>query len=290
MDPVQTVAVLGTGTMGAPMAANMARAGLAVRAWNRTRSKAEPLADEGVTVCDTPAEAAQGARAVVTVLFDTDAVAAAVPGALDAAGPGTVWIQAATVGVDGCRRLADLAAEHGAVYVDAPVLGTRKPAEDAQLVVLASGPEEATEACRPVFDAIGRMPRWLGPAGAGSRLKLVVNSWVLAVNSGTAAAVALAEGFGLDPQLFFDTIEGGPLDCRYAHLKGAAILARQLAPSFTLTGAAKDTSLILAGARDAGATLGMAEGILSDLQRAVDSGHGSEDMAAVYFAYRNGRS
>src|SRR5271165_3406993 len=106
-----TVAVLGTGAMGAPMAANIARAGMGLRVWDRTRAKAEELGGAGVTVCDTPAEAASGADLVLTMLFDAEAVAAAVEGdtgALGAMGASTVWLQCATVGTAGCEHLADL--------------------------------------------------------------------------------------------------------------------------------------------------------------------------------------
>lgn len=279
-----TVAVLGTGTMGRPMAANMARAGMDVAVWNRTRAAAEPLAEVGARVCDEPGQAVSGADVIVTMLFDADVTAEVMGAALAQAQPGVVWAQCATVGVDGCRRLATLAEESGAVYVDAPVLGTRQPAENAQLVVLASGPEEARPACQPVFDAVGTVRSWLGPAGVGSRLKMVVNSWVLAVNSGTATAMAMARRLDVDPRMFFGSIEGGALDCAYAHIKGDAIGSRSFSPNFTVSGALKDCSLALDAVSGSGPALGELEGIRADLSRAVEGGHGGEDMAAVYLA------
>lgn len=172
-----TVAVLGTGIMGAAMARNLLSADMRVRAWNRTREKAEPLAEDGARVVDTPTEAADGAGFLVTRLSDADAVEEAVGGdVLPALAEGGVWLQMSTVGTEGSERLEELAAEHGVAYVDAPVLGTRRPAEQGQLIVLASGPEEVRERCRPLFEAVSSKTPWLGPAGAGSRLKLVVNN------------------------------------------------------------------------------------------------------------------
>ncbi|MCW2609834.1 MAG: mmsB [Cryptosporangiaceae bacterium] len=289
MATTPTVALLGTGIMGSGMARSMLRAGLPLRVWNRTTAKARPLADEGAVVAETPAEAVRGADIVVTMLQDTVAVEAAMAaddGAGHAARDGTIWIQSSTVGVDGAARLAALAVRCALVYVDAPVLGTREPAEKGALTVLASGPEEAREPCTPVFDAIGNRTLWLGPAGNGSRLKMVVNSWVLALAEATAEAIALAEGLRLDPRLFLDTIAGTGTDSPYAHTKGEAILARRFDPSFPLRGAEKDARLILEAAADAGVDMGLTAAAQRHLARALELGHGDDDMAAVYLVHR----
>lgn len=152
------IAVLGTGIMGAAMARNLISAGMEVRAWNRSREKAEPLAESGAKVADSPAEAAEGAGFVLTMLANADAVAEPVggeDGALSALPDDGVWLQMSTVGLEGHERLARVAEEHDVAYVDAPVLGTRQPAEQGQLIVLASGPEEVRGRCEPVFDAVG---------------------------------------------------------------------------------------------------------------------------------------
>ena len=288
-----TVAVLGTGIMGAPMARHLAQAGFDVRAWNRTAAKAQPLADHGVQVCSSPAEAMSGADFLVTMLADTDAVAGSVT-ADDALGkaaraegtqPGSlVWVQASTVGIDGTARLSGLAADAGARYVDAPVLGTRDPAESGQLTVLASGDEDLRELCAPLFDAYGARTVWLGAGDRATRFKLVMNSWVLALTTATAEAMALAGGLGLDPHRFLDAIEGGPLDVGYAHVKGEMMTRREFAPAFPAWGALKDAGLILDAARAAGVRLAVADGVRNAMQAAVDAGHGDEDMSAVWYA------
>jgi 3-hydroxyisobutyrate dehydrogenase len=169
------------------------------------------------------------------------------------------------------------------IFVDAPVLGTRQPAEKGQLLVLASGPQEARELCEPLFDAIGTVRSWLGPAGTGSRLKLVVNAWLLAVTDATATSVAISERLGLDPALFFQTIDGGQVDCPYAHTKGEAIMARDFSANFTLEGALKDINLALE-ASGTEPRLAMLQGVRQDFEKSLGLGHGGEDMAAVYRA------
>lgn len=279
-----TVAFLGTGIMGAPMAANLAKAGLDVRVWNRTAAKAEPLADVA-TVAGSAAAAADGADILVTMLSDGPAVASAFEAASPASG--TLWLQMSTVGLDWTDRLAAMAEKAGVVFVDAPVLGTRQPAEQAQLQILASGPEEARPKATPVFDAVGLKTRWLGPAGQGSRLKLVLNAWVLALTNATAESLGLARALGLDPALFLETIEGGGLDVGYAHLKGGAMLSGEYPPSFPAGLAAKDARLVVEAAGDDVDVAG-ARAVLAHLEAAVDAGHGDEDMAALYRAVLKG--
>jgi 3-hydroxyisobutyrate dehydrogenase len=279
-----TVAVLGTGIMGEPIARNLLRAGHAVRVWNRTRAKAEPLAADGARVCDEPAEAADGADVVVTMLHDGEAVENVMSGVLPAMDEDAVWAQMSTVGAEAADRLAELARKRDVPFIDCPVLGTRKPAEDGTLVVLASGRHD--ERAERVFDVIGSRTAWLGEGTEASRLKLVLNSWVLALTAATGEAIALAEAFGLDPRLFLDTIAGGSLDSPYAQLKGKAILAGELTPSFKAASAAKDAALVSSAGRAAGAAPRVAEAVRDQLRRTVELGHGDEDMAAVHHAAR----
>ena len=278
------VALLGTGTMGAGMARNISAAGLDLRVWNRSRDKADPLADVA-TVAGTVAEAVEGADVVVTMLYDADSVADVAEQARGHLGPDAVWVQTSTVGVAGSDRLVALAADLGVTYVDAPVLGTRKPAEDGALVVLASGPDAARDTVTPVFDAIGGRTMWLGEAGAGSRLKLAANAWVVTVLEGVADSLALTRDLGLDPALFLEAVAGGAMDAPYVQLKGKAMLDEQLDPAFALSGALKDVDLILAAAEGAGTDLGPMPGIREHLGRAVDAGHGDRDMAATWLAH-----
>ncbi len=195
------VAVLGTGIMGAGMAHSLLRSGLDVTVWNRHPGRAAPLAADGARVAGTAAEAVAGADAVITMLWDGDSVAEVMTGVLPGAPEGILWAQTSTVSLpDAAARLPALAAEHGARYIDAPVLGTRQPAEEGKLTVLAAGPQALREQIAPVFGAIGARTVWVGGrAGDGTRLKLVANSWVGTIVAATAQSIALAEGLGPSP-------------------------------------------------------------------------------------------
>ena len=286
----KTVAVLGTGIMGAAMARNLLSAGMEVRAWNRSREKAEPLAQEGAEVADNPADAAKGADFILTMLSDADAVEEAVGGdVLSALAEDSVWLQMSTVGEGGNERLLRLASDHDVAYVDAPVLGTRQPAEQGQLIVLASGPKEVRERSEQVFGAFAGKTVWLGEAGEGSRLKLVVNNWIVGLLGVLAETVAFAEATGVDPAKFLDTIEGGPLGLPYAQMKGSMMVEENFPTSFSANLARKDAALVLDSARDHDLHLRIAEAVTARFDEAIQAGHGEEDMAAVYKAARPDR-
>ena len=274
------VALLGTGIMGHGMARNIAAASIPIRVWNRTPEKA---ADLGVDVAQTPSAAVAGAAVVVTVLPDAEVVESVIRDASPA--PGTIWLQQSTVGVEGCERLAEVAAELGLVYVDAPVLGTKGPAEAGQLTVLASGPEDVRATVDPVLEAIGAKTLWLGEAGTGSRLKLVANAWVLTVVEGVAESLTLAKALGLDPQLFLDVIRGTATDAPYVQAKGSAMLSGELDAQFPLWGAAKDARLIQEAGEKAGVELAIIEAARRHFDRAQADGHDELDMAATYLSH-----
>jgi len=260
------VAFLGTGIMGAPMARNLASAGHEVRAWNRTSSKAEGL---GATVAGSPAEAVEGAEVVITMLADGATVAAVLEGVT--LPEGAIWWQASTVGVEWAAKFGP--------HVDGPVMGTRQPAEEGKLTVLASGP--GRERLGPIFDAVAAKVIDLGDeVGAGTRMKLVGNSWVLSLVEGLAETIALAEHLGVDPRDFLAMIEGGPLFAPYARIKGDAMIAREFPPSFPLALAAKDAGLIA----EAAPNLPLPKLIQAQMLKAVEAGHGESDMSATFLA------
>ncbi len=285
-----TVAVLGTGIMGAAMARNLARAGHRVRAWNRTRDKAEPLSSEGISVTDTAAGAAEQADAVVTMLFDGDSVDAVMADVLPTLAAGTVWLQMTTAGPDATADLAAAAARRGVLFYDAPVMGTRGPAEAGQLTVVAAGPEAGRAVADAVFDAVGSRTAWLGDdpvAAPASRIKLVANSWVVTVANAAGEIVTLSEALGVEPRGFLDLISGGALDTPYLAAKIGLILDGSLAPAqFGASTAAKDARLMTDAAQRAGVRIDAVEAARDRLDRASAAGHGDEDLAAAYHASR----
>jgi 3-hydroxyisobutyrate dehydrogenase len=270
--------------MGLPMARNLLEAGVRVRAWNRSAERTQSLADNGAEVAEDPREAAEGAEFLITMLSDAAAVLDTAAAALDGAAENVVWIQMSTIGIEGTDRCIELAARHGVTFVDAPVLGTRQPAEEGKLVILASGPERARDRVQPVFEPLSVRTLWLGEAGGGTRCKVVVNNWIVGVVGVLAETISLAEGLGVDPNRFFDAIEGGALDLPYARLKGAMMMDQSFDDaSFRLALARKDAELVLAAAEQGGIELSIAEAVAARMQRAEQDGHGDEDMAATYW-------
>jgi 3-hydroxyisobutyrate dehydrogenase len=265
------------------MAANLLDRGFDLTVWNRTPEKALPLVRAGARGAATPAEAVEDADLVVTMLFDAPVTREVMETALGTMSSDAVWLQSGTVGVDGTKELAALADRHSVTMVDTPVLGTKKPAEDGTLVVLASGAPDALDRATPVLDAYSaRIIRAGDLPGAASALKLACNAWVTTVTAGVAQSLALARAQGVDPTLFLEAISGGALDIAYAHVKGGAMLADDYTPSFDVSGALKDLDLIIGDARTHGVASGVVEAVRDLYGSAERAGHAEEDIAAVY--------
>lgn len=289
---MQTVAVLGTGIMGAPMARNLLEAGFDVRVWNRTADKARALADAGATVAETPGEAAEGAEVLLTMLSDGPAVDSVVwhrSAPLSALARRAIWLQMGTVGLEWTRRLAQRAKEASLDFVDAPVLGTRAPAEQGTLIVLAGGPSVVLDRCHDVFEAVGSKVHRFESVGGASRMKLVLNSWIVSLVTALAEAVALAEALDVSPERFLEIIDGGPIGPPYARVKGGAMVGGDFQPSFPLELALKDARLVAEAADAAGVDAAVVRAVIERMSEAVDAGHGREDMAAVVAATRRRR-
>ena len=211
----EPVAVLGIGAMGHGMAASALRAGIPTIVWNRTMEATRDLAELGAEVAGTAAGAARRAGIVVTMVTDADAVLSVArdQGMLAAMAPGAIWAQMSTIGVAGTDRVAAMAGAErpDVMLLDAPVSGSKDPAERGQLTIFASGPGEARPRVAPLFDALGQRTIWVGEAGAGTRLKLVNNTWLAFAAEAVAASVALARRLGLETETVADALGGGPL-------------------------------------------------------------------------------
>ena len=269
------------------MGHNILAAGLGLRVWNRTPDKTQPLVDARATAAGNPAEALRGADGVGTKLGDADDVRAVMEQAAGGLTEGQIWLQTTTVGVEPLTGLLPIAREHGLTFLDAPVLGTRQPAETGNLTMFVAGPPQARATVDPVLDAVGAKTVWVAETADGaaaSRLKIVANSWVLAVTAATGETISLAQGLGVDPQAFLDAVAGGPLDLPYLQAKAKAILGEDYAPNFTVDNAAKDAGLIVDAGEGAGLRLDVAEAVRARLRRASERGHGDADMAAAHKA------
>jgi 3-hydroxyisobutyrate dehydrogenase len=283
-----SIALLGTGTMGVGMAHSLLRAGFPVTVWNRHPDKAAGLADDGATVAESLEEALRGAEVVITMLFDVASVSEVMTAAIPLLEPGTVWVQTTTVGRDGIARLAAQAEPHGIPFYDAPVVGTKQPAETGKLTVLAAGPTTTRDVVQPVFDAIGAKTVWLGEsAGPASAMKLVANSWVATLTAGTAFGIAQATAFGLEPSQFLDTVAGGAADSPYLQTKGRTIIENRTDdPQFALDGLRKDLGLILEADRAAAVPTTLIDALVALYAAASDGGLGGSDISAVAAAFR----
>lgn len=276
-------AVLGTGIMGSAMARSLAREGHDVAVWNRTPERAEAVAGGAITAYAALGEAVADGEVVFTMLYDTDSVLAVAADVAAALGPDAVWVQSTTVGPAGMARIAEAAGPAGDRLLDAPVLGTKQPAEAGKLTVLVSGPAAARDRATAAFDAVGARTVVVGDeVGPASALKLASNSWVASINAATAQAMGLAEALGLDPLLFLEAIRGGAADSAYAQAKGVMMAERAWDdPAFALDSVRKDVGLMVDAARSAGFPDDLLTTLLGVYDRASERGLGGADMAAV---------
>jgi 3-hydroxyisobutyrate dehydrogenase len=280
------VTVLGTGTMGAGVAGSLLREGHDVTVWNRTTDRAAPLGERGATVADDPAVAVADAEVVLLTLFDTDAVVDVLEAAAGEAPDGAVWVQASTIGVAGTETIVQLAAKYGITLVEAMMLGTKAPAEQGKLTMLAAGPSDVLDRIDPVLDAIGAKTVRAGEqVGAGTALKLAANAWIASITAATGQSLAVARALGLDPALFLEAIAGGASDSPYAHTKGQAMIAGAFPAQFALDGLRKDIGLITDAARGAGVSTVLLDALGRVYADASAAGHGADDIAAVGTAF-----
>jgi 3-hydroxyisobutyrate dehydrogenase len=288
---VTRVAVLGTGIMGSAMARNLLRAGLPVSVWDRSAQVTEQLAQDGGEAADSAAEAVRDADVVITMLSTPAVVESVVFGqqVVQALAPGATWAQMGTIGVDATEETAARLARvrPDVLFVDAPVSGSKEPAENGQLLILASGPDAAKEPLSRPFAAIGRNTVWLGRAGQGSRLKLVVNAYMSMLIEGVAEAVELARRLDIDVTTLGAAIEGGPMDAPIADAKLHKITSGDYAPEFPLEWALKDVDLALAAGGGTG--LPLLAALSGQWHAAVNAGHGRQDVSAARLALEDQR-
>jgi 3-hydroxyisobutyrate dehydrogenase len=281
-----TVAVLGTGTMGAPIARNLLHAGFTVRVWNRSIAKTAIVGGDAVRT-STPSEAATEADVLITMLADGAAVEEVMTGptgALSMAAAGAIWIQMSTIGAEWTDRLASLTASHGVAFVDAPVSGSSAAAEAGELVVLASGATTVRPRVEPIFDVLGHQTLWLHRTGDGSRLKLALNNWLAVLVEGMVETLTLSEALGIDPHLVLEAIGDGPMASQYALAKGEAMLNGEFVPGFPLRHATKDAELALNAAHRHGVELPLTDALLPRWYQAIAADHGGDDVASAVTA------
>jgi 3-hydroxyisobutyrate dehydrogenase len=279
----EPVAVLGIGAMGHGMATSALRAGIPTIVWNRTPAPTRDLAELGADVTESAADAARRAVIVVTMVTDTDAVISIArdQGMLAAISPGAIWAQMSTIGVAGTERVAALvqAERPEVMLLDAPVSGSREPAEQGQLTIFASGPEQARPRVAALFDALGQRTVWVGEVGAGSRVKLVNNTLVAFAAEAVANAAALARRLGLQTETVIQALAGSPLVSPWQAAKLQRIATGEFSAQFALSLALKDVRLALQAADDDrfSAFACLAE----EWGQVADQGLGDQDLTVV---------
>lgn len=282
----EPVAFLGIGTMGHAMASTALRAGIPTIVWNRDPQPTQDLADLGAEVAETPADAARRAAIVVTMVTDADAVVSIAQdqGMLAALAPGAVWVQMSTIGVAGIERVKDLveAERPDVVLIDAPVSGSKQPAEQGRLTIFASGADELRARLAPLFDALGQETIWVGPVGAGSRLKLTANAWLALGAEAVNTSVALARRLGLETETVMNALKGSPLESPWQAAKLQRIAQDDYSVQFALSLALKDVHLALEAAGDA--SFRALASLADEWQQVVEDGLGDRDLTVVTWA------
>ena len=279
----EPVAVLGLGAMGHGMAASALRAGIPTIVWDRRAEAAEDLAELGAQVTRTAADAARRAAIVVTMVTDAEAVISIArdQGMLAALAPDAIWAQMSTIGMAGIDRVAAMVRGErpDVLLLDAPVSGSREPAERGQLTIFASGPAEARSRVDPLFGALGQRTFWVGEAGAGTRLKLVNNTWLAFATEAVAASVALGRRLGLETTTMVDVLGGSSLVSPWQAAKLRRIADGDFSAQFALSLALKDVHLALQAAGDG--QFAVLARLADEWQQAVDQGLGGQDLTVV---------
>jgi 3-hydroxyisobutyrate dehydrogenase-like beta-hydroxyacid dehydrogenase len=280
------VAVVGTGRMGAAMVRRLRAAGVPVVAYNRSRDKAEAVAERhGAYVAATARDAVAEADVVIVSLADDAAVRSAYAGddgLLAGARWGLVVCDTSTVAPATARELASQVAERGGSLLDSPVSGSVPLVERGELTVMVGGDAVALEIARPVLDELAKAVFHLGDVGAGATIKLVVNSVIFALNAAVSESLVLAERAGLDRTATYDVLAASAVGAPFVHYKRDAFLRPDDTPvAFSLELVAKDQGLIAALAESVSASMPQARSTRALVAAAVAAGLGDHDMSAV---------
>jgi 3-hydroxyisobutyrate dehydrogenase len=273
---------IGLGNIGVPMVKNLIKAGLQVTVYNRNPEKSAALHEStGVAVAKSPADLVTASDFIITMISDDAAVKAvyeAEEGIFSVpVKEGLITIDMSTVSPETTRYLADLCAGKGISYLDAPVSGSIKPAEEGQLVIMVGGDEEAYEKAKPIFEVLGKSSTYLGESGKGNSAKLAINLFLGIIGQGLSEAVIFAEKNGVSAQELLPLINGGPLGSGFTKMKSENIVSNNYKPAFSLKLLAKDIKL----AEDNGMDTPFGKSLSKTIGLAIDKGHGDNDMIGI---------
>ena len=278
------IGFLGLGTMGMPMATNLAKAGYSLIVWNRTASKMAPLLRLGAKAGKGPAQVAAEVDVVITMVStpqDVEQIALGPDGIVDGLKPGTVYIDMSTVSPATSRKLAGAAAAKHAEFLDAPVVGSKGPATEGTLVILVGGLPGTLERCRPIFAAMGQTLIHAGGVGMGSALKLATNLMLAHLAAGFSEGLLLVQRAGLDPARYLEVLEASTFRSPWYQTKGIGMLKRDFSTHFALKHMRKDLRLMGELAADTGTALPITKAVEQLFAASEAAGKGELDYSAI---------
>ncbi|XP_072970202.1 glyoxylate/succinic semialdehyde reductase 1 [Typha angustifolia] len=283
------VGFLGLGIMGKAMAENLLRNGFRVTVWNRTLSKCDELLEKGASIGETPASVIKKCKYTIAMLSDPSAALSVVfdkDGVLEQIGNGKAYIDMSTVDSDTSSKISEVVTKRGGCFLEAPVSGSKKPAEDGQLVILAAGDKALYEEVIPVFSVLGKKSFFLGEVGNGAKMKLVVNMIMGSMMNALSEGLCLADRSGLSQQTLLDVLELGAVANPMFKLKGPAMIKSNYPPAFPLKHQQKDMRLALSLGDENAVSMPVAASANEAFKKARSLGLGDLDFSAVYEAVK----
>jgi 3-hydroxyisobutyrate dehydrogenase-like beta-hydroxyacid dehydrogenase len=278
------IGFMGLGIMGTPMAANLLKAGYAVMVYNRTPEKTEPLVKLGAGSASNPKALAKAADVVIAMVTGPEALGHLLWGPDGAGGAfnhSKIFINMSSVSPGYTRDLARELEPTGVTFIDAPVSGTKKPAEDGTLIILAGGPQDKVQELKPVLLAMGKKVVYCGAAGQGSMMKMFINLLLGMMMEGFAEALNFGKLGGLSTEAMLDTVYSGPLNCAMFQVKAANLQNKNYPTAFPLKHMTKDAKFVVDTAYELGAPVPVGQMILHLYRTGVAQGWGDEDLSAI---------
>lgn len=281
------VGFLGLGIMGKAMSMNLLRHGFKVTVWNRTLSKCDELVEHGASVGATPAEVIKKCRCTIGMLSDPPAALSVVfdkDGVLEQICDGKGYIDMSTVDADTSSKISEAITKKGGYFLEAPVSGSKKPAEDGQLVILAAGEKALYDEILPAFDVMGKKSFFLGEVGNGAKMKLVVNMIMGSMMNALSEGLVLADRSGLSQQTLLGVLDLGAIANPMFKMKGPSMIKHSHPPAFPLKHQQKDMRLALALGDENAVSMPVAAAANESFKKARSMGLGDSDFSAVYEA------
>jgi len=280
----QKIGFMGLGIMGTPMVANLLRAGYPVMVYNRSPEKADPLVKQGAGLASSPQALAQAADVVIAMVTGPEALNDLLWGPEGAGGAfshSKVFINMSSVAPSYTRQLAQELEPSGVIFIDAPVSGTKKPAEDGTLLILAGGPQEKVKELEPLLLAMGKKVIYCGAAGQGSMMKMFINLLLGIMMEGFAEVLNFGRIGGLSLEAMLDTVYSGPLNCAMFQMKAPNLEKKTYPTAFPLKHMTKDAKFVVDTAFEMGAPVPVGQVLVHLYRTGVAQGWGDEDVSAI---------